>query len=265
MLPVRRGCPVTRGLGIGGHHAPVAATDEWLTPPEILAALGPYDLDPAAAPEPRPWPTAARHYTVADDGLSQQWEGRVWLNPPYGRALARWLARMAEHDWGTALIFARTETDAFFRYAWERASGMLFLRGRLTFRQPDGRPGAGNGGAPSVLIAYGPADLDRLAAAGLDGALVPLRWRIFHPGADAALGTWREALAGFFDGLAPDAVVGLAELYAAFRGHPKAAGRDHWRAKLRQQLQLGDYEALGGGRWRRPPDVSRGTKEASDG
>lgn len=50
--------------------------DEWLTPPEILRALGPFDLDPAA-PIVRPWDMAARHYTKIDDGMSQPWEGRV--------------------------------------------------------------------------------------------------------------------------------------------------------------------------------------------
>lgn len=58
----------------GGH-------DEWLTPPEILRALGEFDLDPCA-PVVRPWETAARHYTVQDDGLALPWEGRVWCNPP---------------------------------------------------------------------------------------------------------------------------------------------------------------------------------------
>jgi hypothetical protein len=46
---------------------------------------------------------------------------------------------MADHDHGTALLFARTETDAFRRYIWEAASGLLFLYGRLHFHDADGR------------------------------------------------------------------------------------------------------------------------------
>lgn len=49
-----------------------ANADEWLTPQNILNALGPFDLDPCA-PINRPWDMAARHYTVADDGLSKPW------------------------------------------------------------------------------------------------------------------------------------------------------------------------------------------------
>jgi hypothetical protein len=64
--------------------------DEWLTPPEILRALGDFDLDPCA-PVTRPWETAAQHYTALDDGLNKQWNGRVWCNPPFGREAVKWL------------------------------------------------------------------------------------------------------------------------------------------------------------------------------
>lgn len=42
--------------------------NEWLTPPELLAKLGDFDLDPCS-PINRPWPTAANHYTIEDDGI----------------------------------------------------------------------------------------------------------------------------------------------------------------------------------------------------
>jgi hypothetical protein len=127
-----------RFAGIGGHHSHKAGTVEWLTPPSIIAALGPFDLDPCA-PESQPYPTAARTFTRRDNGLLQAWKGRVWLNPPYTNGeIAAWLARLAEHGEGTALIFARTETDAFFSHVWERASALLFMRGRINFHYPDG-------------------------------------------------------------------------------------------------------------------------------
>lgn len=55
--------------------------DEWLTPPEIITALGPFDLDPCS-PVNRPWATANNHYTILDDGYNKKWFGRVWCNPP---------------------------------------------------------------------------------------------------------------------------------------------------------------------------------------
>lgn len=161
---------------MGGHQSARAACDVWLTPPAILAALGGADsftLDPCAAPAPRPWPTARRHNTAADgDGLALHWQGRVWLNPPYSRDVGAWLAKLADHGIGTALVFARTETAWFAQHVWTRADAILFLAGRLHFHRSDGSRAADNAGAPSCLVAYGRRDADLLAGAELDGALV---------------------------------------------------------------------------------------------
>lgn len=160
-------------MSMGGHQSARMKNDEWLTPPAILAALGPFDLDPCA-PIERPWPMAARHLTAEDDGLAQPWAGRVWCNPPYGLEAATWLRRLHEHGDGIALIFARTETDMFFRWVWERADAVLFLRGRLHFHYVDGTRAKANSGAPSCLVAYGAANAAALAASGIDGQLIHL-------------------------------------------------------------------------------------------
>lgn len=147
-------------------------SDEWLTPPELISALGTFDLDPCSPGARRPWDTAARHYAIEDDGLRQEWAGRVWLNPPYANA-AKWMHRLAEHGAGTALIFARTETRLWFDHVWPRAAGLLFLRGRIKFCYVNGKP-ASTAGAPSVLVAYGDADAAVLASEPLPGRYVPL-------------------------------------------------------------------------------------------
>lgn len=159
--------------GMGGHHAPVMGKDEWLTPPEILTALGPFDLDPCA-PVCRPWDTAKRHFTIHDNGLAQEWAGRVWCNPPYGLEAARWLRKLAGHGDGIALIFARTETEMFFESVWSAAHSVLFLRGRLNFYHVTGKRAKANSGAPSCLVAYGARNVDALSSSGIDGKLVVL-------------------------------------------------------------------------------------------
>lgn len=164
----------------GGHRRRGAfgGTDVWLTPPYILRALGAFDLDPCAAPDPRPWPTAARHIALPEDGLRAPWLGRCWVNPPY-TAISPWLAKLADHEaGGTALIFARTETLAFQAHVFGRAAAVLFLAGRLTFCKPNGQPGKGNAGAPSVLVAYGDRDARALRESGLPGAFVDLSRRL---------------------------------------------------------------------------------------
>lgn len=170
------------GRGIGAHQSARMISDSWLTPPEITEALGPFDLDPCAAPEPRPWSTAGRHIAWPENGLTAVWPAdvRVWLNPPYSRDAAAWMRRLAAHGRGTALVFARTETSWFAETVWQRASAALFLYGRIHFHLPSGRRARFNAGAPSVLAAYGSYDTERLRDCGLPGTFV--QWQAKAPG-----------------------------------------------------------------------------------
>lgn len=153
--------------------------EEWLTPPVVIKAVGPFDLDPCA-PINRPWDTAKKHLTINDDGLRAPWEGFVWCNPPYGPKTGDWLARMAEHNNGIALVFARTETRAFHRHVWRKACGIFFFSGRLSFFHVTGKQG-GTAGAPSCLIAYGGFAMTRLRGQGmLAGHLVELTVEADH-------------------------------------------------------------------------------------
>lgn len=146
----------------------------WLTPRAVVDALGEFDLDPCGAPGH----SLARDTILLEDGrdgLVEAWSGRVWLNPPYGPAQRPFMERLVEHGRGTALIFARTETRDFHRLVWERATALLFLKGRLSFLDADGVPARANAGAPSVLVAYGDEDAALLRTSGVEGAYVPLR------------------------------------------------------------------------------------------
>ena len=163
--------------GIGSHQKPNrGATDDWLTPLAMIRSLGKFDLDPAC-PVGMPWRTAEKMLTPLEDGLAQNWNGRVWLNPPYGPQTGKWLKRLAEHpDGGTALIFARIETDAWKKWVWSRAQAILFLEWRIHFHRLDGSRAPHNSGAPSALVAYGNADTLALCNSGLAGQLV-FGWR----------------------------------------------------------------------------------------
>jgi hypothetical protein len=127
--------------------------DEWLTPPDIIKSLGDFDIDPCS-PINRPWDTAKIHYNKNDDGFAKPWEGRVWCNPPYGRETFKWIDKLATHNNGIALIFARTETIGFHEQVWKRADAIFFFKGRLKFHYVDGTVG-GAANAPSCLISYG--------------------------------------------------------------------------------------------------------------
>jgi hypothetical protein len=159
-----------RNKGIGGHQS---VNNEWLTPKRIIDALGPFDLDPCA-PVIRPWETAKFYWTINENGLLAPWGGFTWLNPPYGKFTSKWLARMAIHNDGIVLIFARTETDMFFKYVWNKASCILFLKGRITFHDINGKKALANSGAPSVLIGYGMEAFARLQDCKLKGKFIDL-------------------------------------------------------------------------------------------
>ena len=163
---------------MGSHESPGNGHNVWLTPPYITAALGQFDLDPCFG-SPRPWDSAAQHFGPdaggGFGGLHEPWHGMVWCNPPYDAAAEEWLHRCADHGSAIALTFARTETRWFFSAVWERATAVLFLRGRLHFCKPCGAVAKANAGAPSALIAYGPEAAERLRTCGLPGHFVGLR------------------------------------------------------------------------------------------
>lgn len=99
----------------------------WLTPPDIIERLGPFDLDPCC-PANMPWRTATRMVSLPEDGLSVDWSGkRVWCNPPYGREAVPFLRKMAKNANGGGGILS---------YSQERTP----RRGRTGFfRSPSGR------------------------------------------------------------------------------------------------------------------------------
>lgn len=188
---------------MGSHQSTRAETTTWLTPPELVDKLGPFDLDPCAAPSPRPWSTARRHIELPENGLAVDWSGHVWLNPPYGSEAWTWLSKLAAHGDGIALIFARTETRGFVREVWGKATGLLFLHKRLHFHFPDGSRAPGNAGAPSVLVAYGQWAAQRLMSAELPGTYAALDnlAEDSNDGMAQGSGTWRDQFPEFSEWL----------------------------------------------------------------
>lgn len=223
----------------------MSRTDNWLTPPEIIEALGPFDLDPCASLD-QTWATAARQYTVHDNGLVLPWRGRVWLNPPYSRALP-WIAKLALHGIGTALLFARTDTKLFFEHVFGRAMLLMFLRGRVKFIAPHKDHQRDHAPEASVLIAYGEQDADRLAESELDGhvQLVGNETRVVVA---VPARTWGDIIADVFQ--RHGAELALEKVYALVSDHPKTLFNQHWKAKVRQQVQRAGFERVGPGIYR---------------
>lgn len=147
-------------------------TDEWYTPPEIIRALGEFDLDPCAPCHG--FYTAERCFDRFDDGLKQDWFGRVWLNPPYSHPLIdKFLKRMAEHGNGIVLLFDRMDSALWHDVIFPTADAMLVMRGRVRFINQDGKQGSA-GGCGSVLVAWGDYNAETLRKCIIDGKFIKL-------------------------------------------------------------------------------------------
>jgi len=161
-------------MTIGAHQSPTRLSDDWITPPRIIKALGQFDFDPCPSSIQKSGYLGMKSWEYGTDARVQDWpkDARIWLNPPYSKGLGLWLSKLADHGNGIALIFARTETKDFCDNVWEKADAILFLRGRITFLLPDGKKPSGNSGAPSCLVAYGSNNVGALYQSGLSGTVI---------------------------------------------------------------------------------------------
>jgi len=151
----------------------INTTVEWLTPPEMVKSLGEFDLDPCTPLNP-PFVHAKVDFNIKDDGLSKEWFGRIYMNPPYGKGMEKWIERLKIHVNGIALIFARTETKCFFNHIWDDADAVLFVKGRIKFYNLEGNQ-MGTPGAPSIFIAYGKNNALALEKSGIAGRFIMLK------------------------------------------------------------------------------------------
>lgn len=82
----------------------INGSDEVYTPPCLFERLGlTFDIDVCAPAGGLPWIPATRHFSIAENGLAQPWDGRVWCNPPYSNATP-WIRKFIEHRNGIILI-----------------------------------------------------------------------------------------------------------------------------------------------------------------
>lgn len=120
---------------------------EWFTPSCYIEsariAMGNIDLDPASCETANKTVRADVFYSSEDDGLSQEWSGNVWLNPPYDQIqkFAEKLIGSDEVKQAVVLTNNATETR-WFQSLLEKASALVFHLGRLRFTKPDGTASA---------------------------------------------------------------------------------------------------------------------------
>lgn len=129
-------------------------TNEWTTPNDLYNRLNDefnFTLDPCATHKNH---KCDKYFTIEDDGLSKDWsKDVVFMNPPYGREIKKWIEKAYEESLKGAtvvcLIPARTDTTYWHDYIFNKASDIRFLKGRLKFG--DSKNSAP---FPSAIIVY---------------------------------------------------------------------------------------------------------------
>ena len=129
------------------HLAIGSGENEWYTPQEFIdkarAVMGGIDLDPASSAEANETVGASVFFTENEDGLSQHWEGKIWLNPPYSRDLMpKFCEKLAHHvdngDVESAMLVAHNNTDtAWFHRLSQSCAAACFPSRRIRFYRGD--------------------------------------------------------------------------------------------------------------------------------
>jgi len=134
------------------HVAQNSGENEWYTPPQFIESarnvMGQIDLDPASSEIANKTVQASVIFTKDDDGLRKQWNGNVWMNPPYAQPLMSQFAEAVsikyekgEINQAIVLVNNATETQWWQRMA-SCSSAVCFPKTRIRFLDPDGNPGA---------------------------------------------------------------------------------------------------------------------------
>ena len=121
------------------HVSNNSGENSWYTPTKIINSaikvMGEIDLDPASSEIANQNIQAKKYYTEEDNGLSKEWYGKVWLNPPYSQPeIDNFSQAVIEKDFDEIMVLVNnaTETKWFQRIA-KKSNCICFINKRLKF------------------------------------------------------------------------------------------------------------------------------------
>jgi phage N-6-adenine-methyltransferase len=130
-------------------------SEVWETPQDLFNRLNDefhFDIDVCATPENA---KCSKFFSPLDDGLSHDWQGVCWMNPPYGKKIGAWMKKAMEAKTTVVcLVPSRTDTKWWHDYAM-KADEIRFIKGRLKFgNSKNSAP------FPSAIIIFGKTHKD---------------------------------------------------------------------------------------------------------
>lgn len=132
------------------HVALNSGNNEWYTPSDIIetarTVMGSIDVDPASSELANKVVKAETYYTAETNGLTKEWCGNVWMNPPYSTELIdKFVDKLVEQkdNYKQAIVLVNNATETeWFEKIVNVASAVCFPRHRVKFYKPDGKVGA---------------------------------------------------------------------------------------------------------------------------
>jgi hypothetical protein len=126
-------------------HPAGSGSVEFYSPPEFIESarcvVGTFDLDPASCEQAQQVVQARRYYTVDDDGLTKEWAGRIWCNPPYkdaGRFVDKLLHEISAGRVTEAFLLCNSYTEVlWFQRALAACALVCFPPKRVLFQRPN--------------------------------------------------------------------------------------------------------------------------------
>lgn len=117
--------------------------NEWYTPEKFVnlarKVLGNIDLDPASCEYANRTIKADKYFTIEDNGLTHEWHGNIWMNPPYTSELVTKFTEKFVDEYkhgnitsGIVLVNNATETSWFTNMV-SVAKAVVFPRGRIRY------------------------------------------------------------------------------------------------------------------------------------
>jgi len=130
------------------HVSHNSVENEWYTPSKYIEAartvMGSIDLDPASCQLAQETVQAGQYFTIDDNGLTKEWRGNVWLNPPYSKeSVGLFATKLVEEtaSLSQAIVLVNNATDThWFHQIAKVATAMCFVCGRIKFNDKTGTP-----------------------------------------------------------------------------------------------------------------------------